>query len=103
MKIIKPGRPQKGWAAEYECCGAGHGGGGCSAELLVEQGDLFKLFKGPNWGGETPEAVPTFKCCACGVLNEILYFPGRPEELPTRAAWEKLQSATQPIRRSGET
>jgi len=42
MKVIKPGRPQRGWSKECKCSGKGNGGGGCGAVLLVEQGDLFQ-------------------------------------------------------------
>lgn len=68
MKIIKPGRPQKGWAKEYECTGKGNTDGGCGARLLVEQGDLFKTMR--NARDET-DYFATFKCAACGVLTDI--------------------------------
>ncbi len=42
MKVIKPGRPQKGWSHEFTCTGDGNGRGGCGAILLVEQEDLYE-------------------------------------------------------------
>lgn len=65
MKIIKPGREQKGWAKELECTGAGNGGGGCGAVLLVEQADLFQTSRS-YMDGET-ERFATFTCAACDV------------------------------------
>jgi hypothetical protein len=75
MKVITPGRQQKGWATETTCTGKGNGGGGCGALLLVDEGDLYKTFTGANYGGDTPEPVATFKCAACGVLTDLENFP----------------------------
>jgi hypothetical protein len=41
MKILKKGRPQKGWATEAKCTWEGNGGGGCGALLLIEEEDLY--------------------------------------------------------------
>jgi hypothetical protein len=70
MKIIKPGRQQKGWAHEEECTGHGNDGGGCGAILLVEEGDLFITTRGGGFG-ESPDCFLTFKCEACGVLTDL--------------------------------
>lgn len=40
MKVLRPGRKQKGWSTEAECTGLGNGGGGCGAKLLVEEDDV---------------------------------------------------------------
>jgi hypothetical protein len=42
MKVVKPGREQKGWSKQFKCTGNGNGGGGCGAVLLVEEGDLYR-------------------------------------------------------------
>jgi hypothetical protein len=68
MKVIKKGRTQKGWAKEFECTGAGHGGGGCGAILLVEEADIFQT-SSVLWREEIK--FNTFKCVECGVLTEI--------------------------------
>ncbi len=84
MKIVKPGRPQKGWAKNYECTGKGNTGGGCGAMLLVEQGDLFQTAR-HCYDGSSDYFV-TFKCAACGVLTDIPErdAPVRANELPAR-------------------
>lgn len=68
MKVITPGREQKGWSEEFYCTGEGNSGGGCGAKLLIEQGDLFRTRS--SHMGETEEFI-TFKCCECGVLTDI--------------------------------
>ena len=68
MKVLKPGREQKGWSKTFTCTGDGNGGGGCGAELLVEQGDLFKTFR--HCRDETDVFI-TFQCTACEVLTDL--------------------------------
>lgn len=68
MKIVKPGREQKGWAKEYECTGAGNNGGGCGAVLLVEIGDLYRTF---SHARDETSVYITFTCAACGVETDV--------------------------------
>lgn len=68
MKIIKPGRNQKGWAHEFTCTGAGNGNGGCGAILLVEQADLYQTSS--SYMNETDYYV-TFKCISCRVETDV--------------------------------
>ncbi len=68
MKVLKPGRAQKGWAKEFTCTGTGNGGGGCGALLLVEFGDLYKTYH--SCMGET-ETFITFSCRCCNVETDI--------------------------------
>lgn len=68
MKVLKPGRVQKGWAKEYKCTGAGNGHGGCGAELLVEQADVYMTHCYDYGGGH--EVFNTFRC-PCGVQTDI--------------------------------
>jgi hypothetical protein len=87
MKVLKPGREQKGWATEATCTGEGNGGGGCHAELLVEQPDLFTTSS--SCYDETTTYV-TFRCSQCGVYTDIKKVPsGVQNELPTRKKWEE--------------
>ena len=69
MKVLKKGRPQKGWSKEYTCSGKGNGMGGCKARLLIEEADLFETSSGHYDG--TIDYFVTFKCCECGVLTDI--------------------------------
>lgn len=69
MKIIKPGRTQKGWAKEFTCTGRGNGGGGCGAKLLVEHSDLYPT-SSSHYDGSTDHYV-TFRCPSCGVQTDI--------------------------------
>lgn len=69
MKVLKKGRPQKGWAKKFQCTGAGNQGGGCGAHLLVEQADVFFTYSSHYDGSN--ETFKTFKCPECGVLTDI--------------------------------
>lgn len=85
MKVIKKGRPQKGWAKEFVCTGKGNGGGGCGATLLVEQSDLYKTFS--SCMGETDSHI-TFACCDCGVETDMDERHTLPSwDLPAKAVW----------------
>ena len=72
MKVLKPGRAQKGWSTETTCTGRGNGGGGCGAKLLVEETDLFRTQSSAL--GET-ESYVTFECAACTVWTDIENVP----------------------------
>lgn len=85
MKVLKKGRPQKGWAVEKICTGNGNGGCGCGAELLVEQADVFRTTS-YCMGEEDHHA--TFKCIKCGVLTDIYGpIPCSLMELPSQKAF----------------
>jgi hypothetical protein len=84
MKILKPGRKQNGWSIEYKCTGAGNGGGGCGAILLVEQKDLF--ITESTCRDETDTFV-TFKCAACKVLTDL-----NQKDWPPSNVYDKLTS-----------
>lgn len=75
MKVLEPGRQQKGWATEAKCTGDGNQGGGCGALLLVEEPDVFRTMTGANYGGDSPEPCATFQCPSCGVLTDLKNFP----------------------------
>jgi len=68
MKVLEPGREQKGWAVQKRCTGDGNGGGGCGALLLVEQADIFLTESHAR--DETTRYV-SFKCPACGVTTDF--------------------------------
>ena len=69
MKTLKPGRDQKGWATQFTCTGKGNKDGGCGAELLVEQDDLFKS-QHTDYGNDTTHYL-SFNCHCCGVMTDI--------------------------------
>jgi len=83
MKVIKKGRPQKGWAKEFKCTGKGNEGGGCGATLLVEQTDLFQT---ASHSRDETDYYVTFECCECGVLTDVPegVAPVSAGELPTK-------------------
>jgi hypothetical protein len=84
MKLMKPGREQKGWAKEFVCTGQGNGNGGCGATLLVEEGDVFRTSSCHQ--GEV-DHFTTFRCCACGVDTDI-EVPGHvKDKAPLRESW----------------
>jgi hypothetical protein len=68
MKVIKKGSPQKGWSKKFKCTGNGNKGGGCGAELLVEQDDIFHTYS--HCRDET-DTYNTFKCPECNVLTDL--------------------------------
>ena len=80
MKVIKKGRPQKGWAKQINCTGKGNGKGGCGAVLLIEEADLFRTGK-HSYDGSS-EYFVTFKCSECGVLTDVNSYPGDIHKLP---------------------
>ncbi|MBI4434955.1 hypothetical protein HY635_04065 [Candidatus Uhrbacteria bacterium] len=88
MKVIKKGRPQKGWTKELKCTGEGNGDGGCGAKLLVEEGDLFRTES--HALNETDYYI-TFRCPNCNALTDIDDRVGNisAHELPHYSAWRK--------------
>ena len=78
MKVLKKGRPQRGWAKEYECTGDGNGSGGCGAMLLVEQDDVFETAS--SCLSET-DYYSTFKCPECGCWTDIPRPPFIPRKM----------------------
>lgn len=91
MKTIVKGRPQEGWAKEITCTGAGNNDGGCNSLLLVEHGDLFHTY---CISLHETETFLTFKCCECGVLNDLKrgYWPRG--HFPTQKEWERNNEHT---------
>jgi len=84
MKVIKKGRPQKGWAKEFECTGAGNGYGGCCAILLVEQADVYTT---ESHARDETTTYNTFKCPECGTETDIAeYLRFNP---PSKEDWLK--------------
>ncbi len=89
MKTIKKGRPQKGWAKKVKCTGHGNGEGGCGAQLLVEQGDLYKTFR-HCYGDSSPTVYITFSCQECGVETDIKDAPSTvTQNLVSKAEYNK--------------
>jgi len=89
MKVLRKGNAALlGWKREFKCNGHDLGGGGCGAFLLVEFGDLYKLYK-PD---ETNTLI-CFMCPECGTetspnwmdLGKIRWYqndiPNRPQHL----------------------
>lgn len=85
MKILEMGHPQKDWARECTCTGAGNGDGGCGAKLLVEAGDLYRTAS--HCRDET-DYYTTFMCVSCGVETDVGKVPSHVESklaTPSRA------------------
>ena len=99
MKIIKPGREQKGWSGEFKCTGNGNGGGGCGAVLLVEYADLY--YTESHCRDETNSYI-TFKCCACGVETDLTTKeePHTNQEIPSKATWQRRQRSKTKVAQS---
>jgi hypothetical protein len=89
MKVVKKGRPQKGWSKEFKCTGQGNGDGGCGAKLLVEQDDVFETSRS-SYGDPAPEKFATFSCCECGVLTDIK--GGVTFSIPSKREWAERQT-----------
>lgn len=73
MEVIKKGRSQRGWSKKFKCTGAGNGGGGCGAILLVSEYDLYETSHG-DYSGDT-EYYVTFCCPECGVETDVTNTP----------------------------
>jgi hypothetical protein len=101
MKVIKKGRPQKGWAAQFTCTGESDTGGGCGAVLLVEQDDIYTFMTGGSYCENADETNYAFTCSECGVETVVKSnrhgwkkpkdWPNLPTHLDfvTRETWEK--------------
>ena len=74
MKVMKKGRPQKGWSKEMSCSGSGNGGGGCGARLLVEEADLLRT--GRHCYDGSSDYYTSFVCPECGVMTDFTGYPG---------------------------
>lgn len=70
MKVLKKGRPQKGWSIEMTCTGAGNGNGGCGALLLVSEDDIYET---QSHCRDETDYYRTFNCPECGVRTDIPY------------------------------
>jgi hypothetical protein len=81
VKVIKPGRDQRGWSKEFECTGKGNGDGGCGATLLVEKADVYRTHRYDYGGGH--DTFNTFACGACGVETVVPRVPFTPPDKPT--------------------
>ena len=91
MKIIKPGKPQKGWSAKFICTGKGNGNGGCEATLEVEQSDLYETYSS-DYTGDT-DYYTTFTCIACGVETDVVVPSEIREKIhKSKAAWKKAKT-----------
>jgi non-canonical (house-cleaning) NTP pyrophosphatase len=86
MKVLKQGSGQKGWSTKAICTGQGNGGGGCGAELLVDEEDLYQTSSTVR--DETDYFV-TFDCPECGVKTDL---ENPPRSLQDRVS-EKLKAA----------
>ena len=105
MKVLKHGRPQRGWSHKYSCTGNGNGGAGCGAKLMVELDDLFATM-----GFVAPPALPnvtqvatmglkavSFACPECSAITDV------PKEawptftnLPDYSTWAAAKAAKKP-------
>jgi len=99
MKVLKKGREQKGWTTKATCTGNGNGDGGCGAELLVEQGDLYQTSSSAL--GETTDYI-TFTCAACGVETDLADTDGTRSRVPAHV-WDKAPTKkNHPLYASGQ-
>jgi hypothetical protein len=88
MKVIKKGNKQNGWSKKYKCTGNGYRGGGCGAELQVEETDLYHTYSSAM--GET-DTHTTFMCVECGVETDIPSSDAYAADIqiPTAKSWMK--------------
>jgi hypothetical protein len=87
MKVLEKGRTQKGWSTEIVCTGAGFGGEGCGAKLLVEQPDLYTVLDGTGYA-EGLNFAAAFTCSECGVETKLGEIPTQVlRKLPKRIDW----------------
>lgn len=87
MKVLKKGTKAE-WPKRLACSGAGNGGGGCGAELLVELDDLGHTTR--CCIGESEEYFASFRCPDCGALTDVGGYPGPARELPKmRGNWNR--------------
>lgn len=68
MKVLEKGNPN-GWEIEQKCTGAGNGDGGCGAQLLVAEDDIYVTVN-CHYDGDK-DYYYTFKCPECGRETDI--------------------------------
>jgi transcription elongation factor Elf1 len=100
MKIVKPGRPQKGWSKKFKCTGKGNGGGGCGAVLLVEEGDLYTT-SSSHYDGSN-DYYTTFTCVACGVRTDV-EVPSGVKVHSSEQAWRAAKAKEEKARQENES
>ena len=91
MRVLKKGTGQKGWSKRATCTGKGNGDGGCGAELLVEQSDLYQTMN-CDYTGDC-DYFTTFTCSECGVETDIDAPYNIREHLPTKQEFFKDNDA----------
>lgn len=67
MKVLIPGRDQKGWSKEFKC---NVKEGGCGSILLVEEADII-CWDTRDYQGSYDETLCKFVCGHCGVDNFV--------------------------------
>lgn len=83
VKVIKKGRPQRGWAKQITCTGKGHGRGGCGAVLMVEESDLRRSVDARGRRETDEDVIVYFVCSECGVKSQVKNYPGDTWKLPS--------------------
>lgn len=96
MRVIKSGSGQKGWSVKTTCSGKGNGNGGCGAELLVEEADLYQTISSYYDGSK--EYFTTFFCPECGIRTDLDHVPG---DVVSRIAGKRNPSINPPIQEKG--
>lgn len=66
MRVLEKG---PGWSMEVRCTGAGNGGCGCGAKLLVERGDIYLTHSYDYGGGH--DIYYTIRCPECSVETDL--------------------------------
>ena len=97
MKVLAKGCGQNGWSIEVFCTGNGNGGGGCMADLLVEQSDLYRT---ESHARDETTTYTTFQCPECLVLTDLSHSivpPSVRTSIPYRGpndqdGWKKVKS-----------
>ncbi len=99
MEVLRKGREQRGWSIEKDCTGAGNGGGGCGAKLLVSEFDIYETILHPSCLDDSgPTYCRTFTCPACGVETDFktAEIPGMLWERTGRKKPSQSQTTTPP-------
>lgn len=80
-------KPRTEWTGKFTCVGAGTGGDGCGAILLVSEDDFF--YGDRSVFASNPHHFAAFECGHCNKMNYVQTPFELEGKIPTEEEWRK--------------